>query len=151
MRSSGVGSEPCHDADDCGAAAAYLLSDDAQNVTGTTLYVDAGYHAMGMEMGLLAGESGGRLDERQPDGIHADRASRRAVTYAPRVFACAERERLNHETNVLRDARLDYLEVRQARHPSEAARRRTVTSDSAHGIPRSSIPQAAASQLSGAD
>jgi enoyl-[acyl-carrier protein] reductase I len=35
-------------ADDCGAAAAYLLSDDAQNVTGTTLYVDAGYHAMGM-------------------------------------------------------------------------------------------------------
>ena len=36
------------DADDCGAAAAYLLSDDARNVTGTTLYVDAGYHAMGM-------------------------------------------------------------------------------------------------------
>ena len=36
------------DADDCGAAAAYLLSDDAKNVTGTTLYVDAGYHAMGM-------------------------------------------------------------------------------------------------------
>jgi enoyl-[acyl-carrier protein] reductase I len=35
-------------ADDCGAAAAYLLSEDAQNVTGTTLYVDAGYHAMGM-------------------------------------------------------------------------------------------------------
>ena len=35
------------DADDCGAAAAYLLSDDAANVTGTTLYVDAGYHAMG--------------------------------------------------------------------------------------------------------
>jgi enoyl-[acyl-carrier protein] reductase I len=34
--------------DDCGAAAAYLLSDDAANVTGTTLYVDAGYHAMGM-------------------------------------------------------------------------------------------------------
>jgi enoyl-[acyl-carrier protein] reductase I len=33
---------------DCGAAAAYLLSDDAANVTGTTLYVDAGYHAMGM-------------------------------------------------------------------------------------------------------
>ena len=32
---------------DCGAAAAYLLSDDAKNVTGTTLYVDAGYHAMG--------------------------------------------------------------------------------------------------------
>jgi len=36
------------DADDCGAAAAYLLSDDARNVTGTTLYVDAGYHSMGM-------------------------------------------------------------------------------------------------------
>jgi enoyl-[acyl-carrier protein] reductase I len=36
------------DADDVGGAAAYLLSDDAGNVTGTTLYVDAGYHAMGM-------------------------------------------------------------------------------------------------------
>ncbi len=36
------------EADDVGAAAAYLLSDDAANVTGTTLYVDAGYHAMGM-------------------------------------------------------------------------------------------------------
>src|SRR6476619_5926386 len=36
------------DADDVGAAAAYLLSDEAHNVTGTTLYVDAGYHAMGM-------------------------------------------------------------------------------------------------------
>jgi enoyl-[acyl-carrier protein] reductase I len=35
-------------ADDAGAAAAYLLSADAANVTGTTLYVDAGYHAMGM-------------------------------------------------------------------------------------------------------
>ena len=34
--------------DDVGAAAAYLLSDDARNVTGTTLYVDSGYHAMGM-------------------------------------------------------------------------------------------------------
>ena len=34
--------------DDLGAAAAYLLSDDARNVTGTTLYVDSGYHAMGM-------------------------------------------------------------------------------------------------------
>ena len=33
---------------DVGAAAAYLLSDDAKNVTGTTLYVDAGYHSMGM-------------------------------------------------------------------------------------------------------
>ena len=36
------------DADDVAAASAYLLSDDAKNVTGTTLYVDAGYHAMGM-------------------------------------------------------------------------------------------------------
>jgi enoyl-[acyl-carrier protein] reductase I len=36
------------DADDVGAAAAYLLSDAAKNVTGTTLYVDSGYHAMGM-------------------------------------------------------------------------------------------------------
>jgi enoyl-[acyl-carrier protein] reductase I len=36
------------DSSDCGAAAAYLLSDDARNVSGTTLYVDAGYHAMGM-------------------------------------------------------------------------------------------------------
>ena len=36
------------DADDVGAAAAYLLGDDARNVTGTTLYVDSGYHAMGM-------------------------------------------------------------------------------------------------------
>ncbi|HZB23080.1 MAG TPA: enoyl-ACP reductase [Gaiellaceae bacterium] len=36
------------DADDVGAAATYLLSDDARNVTGTTLYVDSGFHAMGM-------------------------------------------------------------------------------------------------------
>jgi enoyl-[acyl-carrier protein] reductase I len=36
------------DADDVGAAAAYLLSEGARNVTGTTLYVDSGYHAMGM-------------------------------------------------------------------------------------------------------
>ena len=36
------------DAEDVGAAAAYLLSDGARNVTGTTLYVDSGYHAMGM-------------------------------------------------------------------------------------------------------
>ncbi|HXH98182.1 MAG TPA: enoyl-ACP reductase [Gaiellaceae bacterium] len=33
---------------DVGAAAAFLLSDAARNVTGTTLYVDSGYHAMGM-------------------------------------------------------------------------------------------------------
>src|SRR6476646_7027553 len=36
------------DADDVAGAAAYLLGDAAKNVTGTTLYVDAGYHAMGM-------------------------------------------------------------------------------------------------------
>ena len=36
------------EADDVGAAAAYLLSEDAKNVTGTVVYVDAGYHAMGM-------------------------------------------------------------------------------------------------------
>jgi enoyl-[acyl-carrier protein] reductase I len=35
-------------ADDIGGAAAFLLSDDAANVTATTLYVDAGYHSMGM-------------------------------------------------------------------------------------------------------
>ncbi len=35
-------------AEDVGAAAAYLLSDDAANVTGTTLYVDAGFQSMGM-------------------------------------------------------------------------------------------------------
>jgi enoyl-[acyl-carrier protein] reductase I len=36
------------EAEDVAGAAAYLLSDAARNVTGTTLYVDAGYHAMGM-------------------------------------------------------------------------------------------------------
>jgi enoyl-[acyl-carrier protein] reductase I len=36
------------DADDVAGAAAYLLSEDARSVTGTTLYVDSGYHAMGM-------------------------------------------------------------------------------------------------------
>ena len=35
-------------ADDVAGAAAYLLSDDAANVTATTLYVDSGFHAMGM-------------------------------------------------------------------------------------------------------
>ena len=35
-------------AKDVAGAAAYLLSEDARNVTGTTLYVDSGYHAMGM-------------------------------------------------------------------------------------------------------
>jgi enoyl-[acyl-carrier protein] reductase I len=36
------------EADDVGAAAAYLLSDDARNVTATTLYVDSGFHSMGI-------------------------------------------------------------------------------------------------------
>jgi len=36
------------DADDVGSAGAFLLSDEAANITGTTLYVDSGYHAMGM-------------------------------------------------------------------------------------------------------
>ena len=36
------------DVNDVGAAAAYLLSDDARNVTGTTLYVDSGYHSRGL-------------------------------------------------------------------------------------------------------
>jgi enoyl-[acyl-carrier protein] reductase I len=36
------------DADDVAAAAEYLLGDGSRNVTGTTLYVDSGYHAMGM-------------------------------------------------------------------------------------------------------
>jgi len=35
-------------AEDVGAAAEYLLSEDAHNVTATTLYVDSGYHSMGM-------------------------------------------------------------------------------------------------------
>jgi enoyl-[acyl-carrier protein] reductase I len=36
------------DADDVGGAAAYLLSDEAKNITATTLYVDSGYHSVGM-------------------------------------------------------------------------------------------------------
>jgi enoyl-[acyl-carrier protein] reductase I len=36
------------EADDVGAAGAYLLSDEARATTGTILYVDSGYHAMGM-------------------------------------------------------------------------------------------------------
>jgi enoyl-[acyl-carrier protein] reductase I len=36
------------EAEDVAAAAGYLLGDGAKNVTGTTLYVDSGYHAMGM-------------------------------------------------------------------------------------------------------
>jgi enoyl-[acyl-carrier protein] reductase I len=36
------------DAADVAEGAAYLLSEGAKNVTATTLYVDSGYHAMGM-------------------------------------------------------------------------------------------------------
>jgi enoyl-[acyl-carrier protein] reductase I len=36
------------DADDVGQAGLYLLSPMASSVTGTILYVDAGYHAMGL-------------------------------------------------------------------------------------------------------
>jgi enoyl-[acyl-carrier protein] reductase I len=35
-------------AEDVGAAAAYLLSDESANVTATTMYVDSGYHSIGM-------------------------------------------------------------------------------------------------------
>ena len=36
------------EAEDVAGAAAYMLSDDATNVTATTLYVDSGFHSMGM-------------------------------------------------------------------------------------------------------
>jgi enoyl-[acyl-carrier protein] reductase I len=36
------------EADDVGQAGLYLLSPMASSVTGTILYVDAGYHAMGL-------------------------------------------------------------------------------------------------------
>ena len=36
------------DTADVGDAGAFLLSDEAKNITGTALYVDSGYHAMGM-------------------------------------------------------------------------------------------------------
>jgi enoyl-[acyl-carrier protein] reductase I len=36
------------EADDVGEAGLFLLSPHAKSITGTTLYVDAGYHAMGM-------------------------------------------------------------------------------------------------------
>ena len=39
---------PANTADEVGAAAAFLCSPLASGITGTTLYVDKGYHAMGM-------------------------------------------------------------------------------------------------------
>jgi enoyl-[acyl-carrier protein] reductase I len=36
------------EADDVGEAGLFLLSPHAKSITGTTLYVDSGYHAMGM-------------------------------------------------------------------------------------------------------
>ena len=35
------------DIDDVGALAAFLASDAARNITGSTLYVDAGFHTLG--------------------------------------------------------------------------------------------------------
>ena len=46
------------DADDVAAAAAYLLADGAKNVTATTLYVDSGYHSIGMSVGRAYGYRG---------------------------------------------------------------------------------------------
>jgi Enoyl-(Acyl carrier protein) reductase len=64
------------EADDVAGAAAYLLSGDAAGVTATTLYVDSGYHAMGMKgRGRSAREVSDALrDERvDADGVHIDR------------------------------------------------------------------------------
>ena len=35
------------DIDDCGSMAAYLVSDLAKSITGTTMYIDGGYHILG--------------------------------------------------------------------------------------------------------
>src|SRR5512132_2371593 len=64
-----------------------------------------------------------RLDERQTDNVRTNLASKRAETYVI-AFPCAERERLTRETNALRDAWLDRLEVRQARAAPPQCRRR---------------------------
>jgi hypothetical protein len=87
------------DAGDVGAAAAYLLSDDAANVTGTMLYVDAGYHAMGMRPGRpgpARGEQGlpwGRVTKRlSPVRIVPQRA-RRCLRWSRRRSARLERSR----------------------------------------------------------
>jgi enoyl-[acyl-carrier protein] reductase I len=37
-------------AEEVGDAAAFLCSDLARSITGVTLYVDAGYHAVGMTL-----------------------------------------------------------------------------------------------------
>jgi enoyl-[acyl-carrier protein] reductase I len=43
------------DADEVGSAAAFLCSPLASGITGTTLYVDKGYHAMGMAVAAVNG------------------------------------------------------------------------------------------------
>jgi enoyl-[acyl-carrier protein] reductase I len=42
-------------ADEVGVTAAFLSSPLASGITGTTIYVDKGYHTMGMAMGLAIG------------------------------------------------------------------------------------------------
>jgi enoyl-[acyl-carrier protein] reductase I len=44
-------------AEEVGLAAAFLVSPLASGITGTTLYVDKGYHSMGMAVSLIE-ESG---------------------------------------------------------------------------------------------
>jgi enoyl-[acyl-carrier protein] reductase I len=46
------------DAREVGTAAAFLASDLASGITGTTLYVDRGYHAMGMAVEALSDAPG---------------------------------------------------------------------------------------------
>ena len=41
-------------ASEVGAATAFLCSPLASGITGTTLYVDKGYHTMGMGVGITA-------------------------------------------------------------------------------------------------
>lgn len=43
--------------EEVGAAAAFLCSPLGSGITGTTIYVDKGYHSMGMAVSALAGES----------------------------------------------------------------------------------------------
>jgi len=44
-------------ADEVGATAAFLSSPLASGITGTTIYVDKGYHSMGMATAMLGGEN----------------------------------------------------------------------------------------------